>query len=232
MLRSLATKMGGVPFHHWFITISKSRNWSTNLVLFTWQKLAPIYLTIFQRKIKNFMIIMASSLIGSLLILNKKLIKEILAYSSIFNLRWIIMAISLNIKVFLGFTIIYWIVVILFLLITTKRNTKLIREIEKNLKGKETILFLISILGGIPPLIGFLTKWIVFSIALKIIIKTICTTMLILRILNLYTYMRTVSPVLIKRTTKMQKNTNNSSFNLTWLLVVLNTLMLIVCATW
>ena len=177
------------------------------------------------------MIIMASSLIGSLLILNKKLIKEILAYSSIFNLRWIIMAISLNIKVFLGFTIIYWIVVILFLLIATKRNTKLIREIEKNLKGKETILFLISILGGIPPLIGFLTKWIVFSIAIKIIIKTICTTMLIIRTLNLYTYIRTVSPVLIKRTTKMQKNTNKSSFNLTWLLVVLNTLMLIVCAT-
>lgn len=26
ILRSLATKIGGVPFHHWFITISKSRN--------------------------------------------------------------------------------------------------------------------------------------------------------------------------------------------------------------
>jgi NADH:ubiquinone oxidoreductase subunit 2 (subunit N) len=72
-------------------------------VLFTWQKLAPLYLLLFQFKISFVLFILCSGVLGGISIFNKRSLKEIMAFSSIFNLSWLIVSLALSFKLFLIF---------------------------------------------------------------------------------------------------------------------------------
>jgi NADH:ubiquinone oxidoreductase subunit 2 (subunit N) len=68
---------------------------------------------------------------------------------------------------------------------------------------------LIINLAGIPPIPGFLAKWVVFYESLRINIKLFISSLLVLRRLNLYIYIRIIRNELIKRARKEQKNRTN-----------------------
>jgi len=69
---SLMIKMAAAPFHNWFVLIIKKIGWKIGRLLMTWQKLAPVYLIIFQKKTLIFLIIILTAWIGSIIQINKK----------------------------------------------------------------------------------------------------------------------------------------------------------------
>jgi NADH:ubiquinone oxidoreductase subunit 2 (subunit N) len=153
----------------------------------------PVFLIIYQNKTILFLFIIRSSVLGSSFILNKKSFKEILALSSIFNLSWILCAITIRLKILLLFSAIYW--------------ARLIPFIEDLLKIRnKPILFIKTInLAGIPPLILFLAKWVTLSGMLKSNLILSAALILTIRSVNAFVYLRITRTFLLKPGLKTQR---------------------------
>lgn len=201
---AIIIKAASAPFHQWFINVTKNSKWSRNSVLLTWQKMAPLYLILFQIKVILIFFVLSSTIIGAVSLINKKKLKEILAYSSVFNLSWIVIAVIIRTKLFILFSFIYWISVLIVIYSIIKNK---MRRIEETTKKTEKWLFLLLIanLAGIPPLIGFIAKWMVFTTSLGLLFLTLISFMLIIRTLNFYVYLRSIRSHIIKGTSNQQK---------------------------
>jgi len=86
VIASLIIKIAASPFQEWFVNIRKNIKKYQLTLLITWQKLAPIFLILFQTKYLVIAFVILSIRIGSLLQLNKTNMIEIIRYSSVFNL--------------------------------------------------------------------------------------------------------------------------------------------------
>jgi len=202
---SLIIKTGSTPFHQWFVNIVKKILWKNNTILITWQKLAPVYLILYQVKSLILPFILIRRIVGALIQMNKKNTIEIIGFSSVFNLRWIILAIIINTYIFLVFCFIYWIAVII-VIVTLKRIKLENIYREKSIEIKKWLILAVIInLGGIPPMAGFISKWIVFSESIKHNILMIITFLLVTRSINLYIYIRLTNNQIIKNSLKAPK---------------------------
>lgn len=201
---ALLIKIAAVPFHYWFVQVSKKLDWINNKILFTWQKMLPIYLITFQIKKFIFPFIVASAFWGSVFLINKKSFKEILALSSVFNLGWLLLAVTLRLKILLIFSVIYWTRLIFFIEEISKN--KAIGFNEKNRKSNKTSLFLKTInLAGIPPLIMFIVKWMTFSRMLTVGMLLLASFVLIISRVNIFIYLRMARTTLLQNPSKEQK---------------------------
>lgn len=201
---ALLIKIAAVPFHYWFVQVSKKLDWINNKILFTWQKILPIYLVTFQIKKIIFPFVIASVFWGSIFLVNKKSFKEILALSSVFNLGWLLLAVTLRLKILLVFSAIYWTRLIFFIEEISKNKATGFHE--KNRKSNKTSLFLKTInLAGIPPLIIFIVKWITFSRMLVINMLILASFVLVISRVNIFVYLRMASSTLLQNSSKEQK---------------------------
>jgi NADH:ubiquinone oxidoreductase subunit 2 (subunit N) len=179
--------------------------WKNSTTLLTWQKIAPVFLLIYQIKWFVFPFIIMSATVGRISQMNKINVIEIIAFSSIFNLRWMILALIMNTKLLLIFSTIYWTSVIIAILIIYTTKIKKINR-ERNDKTKKWIYLIVILnLAGIPPLAGFLAKWIVFREGIVLKIYFLITLLLIRRSVNLYIYMRVINFFITKNSDKTQK---------------------------
>jgi len=192
-------------------------------ILITWQKLAPLFLILFQKKILLLLFTITSIVIGRLLQLNKTNLIEIMRYSSVFNLGWIFLAIMTRIKILLWFNIIYWtsVAIIIYILKISKINT-LNTEIKSNIK-KWTIIIIIANLAGMPPLIGFLIKWLLIIAIIKTSLLLITTIALIIRATNFFIYLRIIRKQILSTTNKNQIEIKTIRKTIKFLILVSNT---------
>nr|SPC34981.1 NADH dehydrogenase subunit 2 [Paraleius leontonychus] len=205
MVMALMIKMAAAPFHTWFIQVSKKSSWLSNQILFTWQKMIPTYLVVFQPKKMIMPFIIASAVLGSLFLMNKKSFKEIMALSSVFNISWMLAAVSVSLKMMLTFSLIYWTSLIFFIKEITRSKMESFNE--KDSSSNKVLLFSKTInLAGIPPLMLFTAKWMTFYHLVKIKMMVLPSLILILSSVNIYIYLRMASTMLLKNTTKEQKN--------------------------
>jgi NADH-ubiquinone oxidoreductase chain 2 len=192
---ALLIKIGAAPFHFWFPEIIEGMSWNNTLILLTWQKIAPITIFIY---IKPALIFLLSIIIWSIIIrgifgLNQISIRKILVYSSINHIGWIILPIAYNEIVWFYYIIIYIIInfnIIIILKIINISNLNQINIINKKLNIK--ILFILNFLslGGIPPLIGFIPKWITIQIIIQNNLFLLSLIIIIITIITLYFYTR------------------------------------------
>lgn len=202
-ISAVLIKIAAAPFYAWFIKVVKLLAWKLNLVLFTWQKLIPICLLIFQRKKFLWVTITLSALAGGFFLINKKSLKEIIGFSSVFNLSWIMSASILEIRIVLLFLVIYWIALYLFikfLISLTNFNFK-----QASLTEKILLILRVLNLVGAPPLALFSAKWAII-VKLEIIgIKVGPTVLLLISTLYFYIYLRLSSRYYFLVTRKHQK---------------------------
>jgi len=144
-------------------------------------------------------------------------------YSSVFNLGWIFLAIMTRIKILLWFNIIYWtsVAIIIYILKISKINT-LNTEIKSNIK-KWTIIIIIANLAGMPPLIGFLIKWLLIIAIIKTSLLLITTIALILRAINFFIYLRIIRKQILSTTNKNQIEIKTIRKTIKFLILVSNT---------
>nr|YP_009490348.1 NADH dehydrogenase subunit 2 [Cricetus cricetus]AWH61871.1 NADH dehydrogenase subunit 2 [Cricetus cricetus] len=211
---SLAIKLGLSPFHAWLPEVTQGIPFNTGLLLLTWQKLAPmcILYQIYQFIDPVTLIISAltSVLIGAWGGLNQTQTRKIMAYSSIAHMGWMISILPYNPSLTMLNLIIYIMLTLAVFLILQPHSFSSIKTASLLWNKTPTMLPLMALLllsmGGLPPLTGFLPKWLIITEMLKNYNHIMATMMAITALINLFFYTR-----LIYSTSLTLFPTNNNS---------------------
>nr|AVN68118.1 NADH dehydrogenase subunit 2 [Anaplecta calosoma] len=165
----LLIKMGSAPFHWWFPSVMEGLQWDNCFILLTLQSVAPLMLISYTLtfNLMSNTIIMLSSIVGSLGGFNQVSLRKILTYSSINHLGWMIAAITLSKSTLTLYLAIYSITNLILTKMLKMTNTSHINQINatsrKNIMIKTPLMIVLLSLGGLPPFVGFIPKWLVIQ---------------------------------------------------------------------
>nr|QXT45694.1 NADH dehydrogenase subunit 2 [Cinygmina sp. 1 YW01BF06] len=193
---TLLLKMGAAPFHFWFPGVMEGLNWMNGLILMTWQKIAPMMLIsyVFHPSPINFSFIILCALAGSLGGFNQTSLRKIMAYSSINHLGWMLAALLLGesywLTYFLFYSFLSMSVVLLFNLFNISHINQIFSLPISNPIFKLALFCNLLSLGGLPPFLGFLPKWIIIQGMVGSNYIFVISTMVILTLITLYFYIR------------------------------------------
>nr|YP_009400295.1 NADH dehydrogenase subunit 2 [Baizongia pistaciae]ARW70339.1 NADH dehydrogenase subunit 2 [Baizongia pistaciae] len=193
LMMPLLMKMSMMPFHLWLPSMIEGLNWMSCFILITWQKIAPMimisYLNI--NKIIIFSISMIS--LNSMFGINQNSIRKILAMSSINNSSWMLMMILFNEILWINYFLIYSILNLLIIHIFNKYQINYINQLKFfnfNFFFKLNMLMLILSIMGLPPMLGFLMKWMLIKILMYNNMIIILIMLISLTIMNLMFYLK------------------------------------------
>nr|AXS65029.1 NADH dehydrogenase subunit 2 [Curculionoidea sp. 14 KM-2017] len=193
---SLFMKMGAAPLHFWFPVVMEGLSWNLSLLMLTWQKIAPFILLSYNLVFSQFMIliIICSSMIGSISGLNQISLRKILTFSSINHLGWMISAISYSLNLWMFYFIVYSLISTNIIFLFKKLNSfyvkQLISKININKIMKFSFLLNFFSLGGLPPFLGFLPKWFTVQILLDQTLIILPLILIIFSLITLFFYVR------------------------------------------
>nr|AOY39968.1 NADH dehydrogenase subunit 2 [Scolytinae sp. BMNH 1040118] len=195
---SLLMKMGAAPFHFWFPEVMSGLQWTTSLLLATWQKIAPSILLSFTSPKLQFIltVTLLSVMVGSIQSMNQQCLRKLIAYSSINNIGWMLPMIYMNMNMWLLYFTIYSI--LNTGIIMTWKNMKIFffSQLNKLFHSNKSmkIFFSMSLLslGGLPPFLGFLPKWMVIQTMAENSLFTMITMMVTLTLIMLFVYVRMI----------------------------------------
>nr|BCD55493.1 NADH dehydrogenase subunit 2 [Scolopax mira] len=195
---AIAIKLGLVPFHFWFPEVLQGSTLTTALLLSTMMKLPPITILFLTSHsldptLLTLMAITSAGL-GGWMGLNQTQIRKILAFSSISHLGWMTIIIIYNPKLTLLTFYLYSLMTatVFFTLNTTntlKLSTMMTSWTKTPMLNATLMLTLLS-LAGLPPLTGFLPKWLIIQELTKQEMTTTATMMAMLSLLGLFFYLR------------------------------------------
>nr|AKI26811.1 NADH dehydrogenase subunit 2 [Pteronotropis hypselopterus]AKI26812.1 NADH dehydrogenase subunit 2 [Pteronotropis hypselopterus]AKI26813.1 NADH dehydrogenase subunit 2 [Pteronotropis hypselopterus] len=226
ILAALALKIGLAPMHFWMPEVLQGLDLSTGLILATWQKLAPLALIIQTAPAFHPLLLTAlglmSALVGGWGGLNQTQLRKILAYSSIAHMGWMIIVLQYAPQLTLLTLLTYILMtsaafLTLKLLYATKISTLATAWSKSPLLTATTTLVLLS-LGGLPPLTGFMPKWLILQEMAKQGLPLTATVMALAALISLYFYLRlcytmtlTISPDTVTSVTPWRTQTNQAS---------------------
>nr|YP_009311360.1 NADH dehydrogenase subunit 2 [Cyclocheilichthys apogon]BAV70198.1 NADH dehydrogenase subunit 2 [Cyclocheilichthys apogon] len=239
-MTALALKIGLAPMHFWMPEVLQGLDLLTGLILSTWQKLAPFALIIQTAQTIDPALLtllgITSTLVGGWGGLNQTQIRKILAYSSIAHMGWMIIVIQYAPQltlIALGMYIIMTSAAFLTMKtsLTTKISTLATTWSKNPILASTTALVLLS-LGGLPPLTGFMPKWLILQELAKQELPIVATTMALTALISLYFYLRlcyamtlTISPNTTNSTTPWRTNTTQISLPLATFIMATLTLL-------
>nr|ABD58713.1 NADH dehydrogenase subunit 2 [Nycticryphes semicollaris]QOD97689.1 NADH dehydrogenase subunit 2 [Nycticryphes semicollaris] len=195
---AISMKLGLVPFHFWFPEVLQGSTLTTALLLSTMMKLPPISLLLSTSHSLNptLLTLMAitSAGLGGWMGLNQTQIRKILAFSSISHLGWMIIIIIYNPKLtLLTFYMYSLMTTAVFLSLNTTKTVKLSTMMTSWTKTpmlNATLMLALLSLAGLPPLTGFLPKWLIIQELTKQEMTTAATIIAMLSLLGLFFYLR------------------------------------------
>uniref|UniRef100_V9ZA62 NADH-ubiquinone oxidoreductase chain 2 n=1 Tax=Anolis allogus TaxID=141892 RepID=V9ZA62_9SAUR len=195
---ALAMKLGLVPVHFWLPEVIQGSTMMTALIITTWQKLAPISLIYLTINNLSTMILMTmgllSSIVGGWGGLNQTQTRKIMAYSSITHLGWMATVSSIMPNIMMLNLMVYLIMTTatFFTLMLSKSKTIQDTTMNWTLSPMTTIVMMILLLslGGLPPLTGFMPKWLILETLTTQNFIMMATAMAISALLSLFFYLR------------------------------------------
>nr|YP_009227927.1 NADH dehydrogenase subunit 2 [Tetraclitella divisa]AII19600.1 NADH dehydrogenase subunit 2 [Tetraclitella divisa] len=212
---ALCMKLGMAPFHFWFPEVLEGLNWINSFILLTWQKISPLIILSMIFHPKSLMVMaLISAIIGAISGINQTSMRKIMAFSSISHLGWISSIMFMNSSSWMIYFFIYCLTSFILCLSFWFLNLNYFSQLSmlKNLNEKLIIFINLLSLGGLPPLLGFLPKWIAmismknsFPILIILIISSLIT---------LYFYTRlcfSTFTLVFQNTTWIQKKTSKKN---------------------
>nr|ADK93101.1 NADH dehydrogenase subunit 2 [Crocidura fuliginosa] len=195
---ALMMKLGLAPFHFWVPEVTQGIPLDSGLILLTWQKIAPLSLLyqVHSSMNTNMLLLMSlvSIMVGGWGGLNQTQLRKIMAYSSIAHMGWMMAILIYNPNLSFLNLLIYILMTssMFMLLIFTSTTSTLSLSLTWNKTPIITILSLVTLLslGGLPPLTGFMPKWMIIQELTKNNSVIFPTLMAVLALLNLFFYMR------------------------------------------
>nr|BAF96548.1 NADH dehydrogenase subunit 2 [Coleonyx brevis] len=168
---AIAMKLGLVPTHFWFPEVMQGSTITTAMIISTWQKLAPLTLLCLTTNHLSQTTLICLSLLSTTTAgisgLNQTQTRKIMAYSSIAHMGWLTMTLTLDLNL-------TTLTIIIYITLTTAMFSTLMTTLAKTITDLGTswscspttmVLTLISLLslGGLPPLTGFMPKWLILK---------------------------------------------------------------------
>nr|ACC65819.1 NADH dehydrogenase subunit 2 [Emberiza schoeniclus]ACC65869.1 NADH dehydrogenase subunit 2 [Emberiza schoeniclus] len=195
---AVAMKLGLVPFHFWFPEVLQGSPLTTGLLLTTLMKLPPITLLYMTSHSLNPTLLttlaILSTALGGWMGLNQTQIRKILAFSSISHLGWMAIIIIYNPKLtLLNFYLYAMMTATIFLTLNAIKVLKLSTLMTAWTKTPPlTAMLLLTLLSlaGLPPLTGFLPKWLIIQELTKQDMAPAATLISLLSLLSLFFYLR------------------------------------------
>ena len=189
----LFIKLGISPFHSWFISILKTSSLNTLFILSTLQKIIPLII-ILNTKVNSILILIVIflTLIFILSLLPSTInIKKVLALSSINNIIWLIISTLFSLKIILLFITVYIYILLGVVIIYNFYSLSVFNQINSIVfLDKFSILMIFISLGGMPPLLGFLSKMLILKILISNFIRMVLVFIIVMSsLLLLYFYL-------------------------------------------
>lgn len=189
----LFIKLGISPFHSWFISILKTSSLNTLFILSTLQKIIPLII-IFNTKVNSILILIVIflTLIFILSLLPSTInINKVLALSSINNIIWLIISTLFSLKIILLFISVYIYILLGVVIIYNFYSLSVFNQINSIVfLDKFSILMIFISLGGMPPLLGFLSKMLILKILISNFIRMVLVFIIVMSsLLLLYFYL-------------------------------------------
>nr|AAF18780.1 NADH dehydrogenase subunit 2 [Liolaemus cf. pictus] len=195
---ALAMKLGLAPAHFWLTEVMQGTTTETAMIIATWQKLAPMAIIFLTANSLTPMILltmgMFSAAIGGWGGLNQTQMRKILAYSSIAHLGWMAAISTMMTNILTLNLIIYLLMTTSMFFILIMMKSKTIQDLTLSWSTSPIITILTTMtllsLGGLPPLTGFMPKWLIIEeLTLQNLTPT-ATTLAMSSLLSLYFYLR------------------------------------------
>nr|YP_009694384.1 NADH dehydrogenase subunit 2 [Pterostichus niger]QEI26044.1 NADH dehydrogenase subunit 2 [Pterostichus niger] len=224
---SFLLKMGAAPFHFWFPEIIEGMNWINSLILMTWQKIAPMMLLSYTIKFSNYIIfiIIMSTLVGSISGLNQISLRKIMAYSSINHLGWMLSSFLNSEMIWLIYFLLYSFILITLITILNMFKIFYLKQMytfmNKNILIKFSLMLNLLSLGGLPPFLGFLPKWIIIQY-LSNNYMYLLLFMIMMTLITLFFYLRIIYTSLILSHNELYFNFKNLNMKMNFLMLFLS----------
>nr|AAX37216.1 NADH dehydrogenase subunit 2 [Stelgidopteryx serripennis] len=195
---AIAMKLGMVPFHFWFPEVLQGSPLTTGLLLSTIMKFPPITLLFMTHHSLNttlltLMAVMSTAL-GGWMGLNQTQTRKILAFSSISHLGWMAIILSFSPKLtLLNFYLYALMTSTIFLTLNTTKVlnlSTLITTWTKTPSLSAMLLLALLSLAGLPPMTGFLPKWLIIQELTKQNMSPTAVAISLLSLLGLFFYLR------------------------------------------
>nr|USS60631.1 NADH dehydrogenase subunit 2 [Nipponacmea sp. JM-2022] len=169
---SLIMKLGLFPFYAWVPGVIQGLSWFNCWLVLTWQKFFPLVLLLqaslsLQGQIVSILlpfVIVSTSVVGSVLGLAQTNLRSLIAYSSLVHGSWTLMAVSLGIQTIAGYLLVYTCTLGASVFLFSRSSARSIQSprLFGQSSTEPTIVSVLS-LAGMPPLTGFLGKWLIIS---------------------------------------------------------------------
>nr|ADF59440.1 NADH dehydrogenase subunit 2 [Cyrtodactylus philippinicus] len=193
---AIMLKLGTAPMYMWYPHVLLGVTMNTALIISTWQKLAPLTLLYMTHNHLNpttmLLLGLLSTMIGGWAGLNQTQIRTIMALSSIAHMGWLITAITLSPSLATLTMLMYTLTTLATFmpLSTTKTATDIGTMWPLSPVALTTTLITLMSLGGLPPLTGFMPKWLILKELSSMELPLLATALLLSSLLSLYFYIR------------------------------------------
>nr|BBM34799.1 NADH dehydrogenase subunit 2 [Lycenchelys kolthoffi] len=197
IILALALKVGLAPVHAWLPEVLQGLDLTTGLILSTWQKLAPFALLMQIQPLNSPLLIalgLTSTLVGGWGGLNQTQLRKILAYSSIAHLGWMLLVMQFSPSLTLLTLLTYFLMTFSTFLVFKLNNSTTLNALSTSWAKAPALTALVPLillsLGGLPPLTGFMPKWLILQELTKQDLALPATLAALAALLSLYFYLR------------------------------------------
>nr|YP_010568149.1 NADH dehydrogenase subunit 2 [Dryophiops rubescens]UZC57543.1 NADH dehydrogenase subunit 2 [Dryophiops rubescens] len=212
---TLMVKMAAAPFHYWLPEVSQGTTTLTALTILTWQKIAPLMILLLTHNKTNMTLLTLSAIlsimIGGLGGLNQTQLRKLMAFSSIAHTGWILATMTIAPLISTMTFIMYTMATIPTFMVINITHSTTIKDIGNMWTTSPLTMMIMSTtilsLGGLPPLTGFMPKWLILNNLTSTNLIMEATVMAMASLLSLYIYMRLMyfsSMTTMPNTTLMQ----------------------------
>nr|AEP04273.1 NADH dehydrogenase subunit II [Microeca fascinans fascinans] len=195
---AISIKLGLVPFHFWLPEVLQGSPLITGLLLSTIMKLPPITLLYMASPSLNSSLLTSMAILsvalGGWMGLNQTQTRKIMAFSSISHLGWMTIILVYSPKLtllnFYLYTVMTAAVFLTFNSIKALNLSTLMTTWAKTPALNTMLLLTLISLAGLPPLTGFLPKWLIIQELTKQDMTLAATIISLLSLLSLFFYLR------------------------------------------
>nr|AWV83809.1 NADH dehydrogenase subunit 2 [Tettigades auropilosa]AWV83822.1 NADH dehydrogenase subunit 2 [Tettigades auropilosa]AWV83835.1 NADH dehydrogenase subunit 2 [Tettigades auropilosa] len=192
---SLMIKIGCPPFHMWFPSVMEGLSWKNCFILSTVQKFTPMVLISYMSMSFVMVFIIMACIWGSIGGLSYSSLRKIIAYSSIYNLGWIISGINMFMHSWFIYFLIYSSTLFMLCYLFNLNNLNYLNQfflIYNNFYGWLIMMVLFMSMGGLPPFLGFIPSMFMIYSLVNGEFYMMCMFLLMSALVVLFFYLRVV----------------------------------------
>nr|AWV83952.1 NADH dehydrogenase subunit 2 [Tettigades lacertosa] len=192
---SLMIKIGCPPFHMWFPSVMEGLSWKNCFILSTIQKFTPMILISYLMMSFMAVFIVMACIWGSIGGLSYSSLRKIIAYSSIYNLGWIIGGMNMFVHSWFIYFLVYSLTLSMLCYLFNLNNLNYLNQfflIYNNFYSWLITMMLFMSMGGMPPFLGFIPSMIMIYSFVNSEFYMMCMLLLMSALVILFFYLRVV----------------------------------------